>query len=317
MSRAAIVKHPALTGMAELMAMLSMRRPAWSKTERSFIKRFIRPLGMQEDAFGNLYKRIGTAPILWSSHTDTVHHSGGTQLLSLRSGVVTQADKQSNCLGADCTAGVWLMAEMIRAGREGLYVFHRAEEIGGKGSSFIAHDTPALLDGILYAVAFDRRGTHSVITHQGARCCSESFSASLGLALGMGHSSDSGGTFTDTANYVDLIGECSNLSVGYAHEHTKRESLDVAYLMALRDALVALDPAVLVSERKPGEADPDDWQFNWEDDEDQEPRHGYSGTLTMLVRDHPDEVADWLEEYGITADELETALWMRGCVVRK
>ena len=114
---------PALSGLDELMAMLSFRRPAWTKTERHFIERFIRPLGVTEDTFGNLYKRVGTAPILWSSHTDTVHTQGGKQLLSLaNNGVVTQADTQSNCLGADCTAGVWLMAEMIRANRHGLYV---------------------------------------------------------------------------------------------------------------------------------------------------------------------------------------------------
>lgn len=312
---------PALTGTAELLTMLAMRRPAWSKTERKFIERFIRPLGMQEDELGNLYKRIGDAPVLWSSHTDTVHTQGGTQLLSLVNGVVTQSDKQSNCLGADCTAGVWLMLEMIRAKRPGLYVFHRAEEIGGKGSEFIAKHRADILAGIKFAVAFDRRDKHSVITHQWhGRCCSDAFAASLANALGMHHSHDSGGSFTDTANYTDLIGECSNLSVGYLHEHTKRESLDTHYLTELRDALLRLDPADLVSERIPGSIDPDDYApvvtFDpWDDDN--ETRHRGVGSLQSLVRDHPDEVADWLEEYGINADELETAIFLRGGIVRK
>ena len=308
-----------------MLAMLAYKRPAWSKTERSFINRFIRPLGVEEDAFGNLYKRIGTTPVLWSSHTDTVHNKGGKQLLTFASGIVRAEDVQSNCLGADCTAGVWLMIQMIRAGKHGLYVFHRAEEIGGRGSEFIASKTPELLDGISYAIAFDRRGTSSVITHQAyGRCCSNAFASSLGAALGLGHEADSGGTFTDTANYTDLVGECSNLSVGFASEHTKRETLDVVYLERLRDALLAADLSGLVAKRLPGEVDPDDYCFNksdpmafdpWDED-DQEPK-ARGATLASLVRDHPDEVADWLEDYGITADEIATAIYLRGGVLRR
>lgn len=312
-------EFPTLSGAEELLAMLTFRRPAWSKTERQFIVRFLHPLGLQEDELGNLYKRIGTAPVLWSSHTDTVHTQGGMQLLKVSKGIVAQADKQSNCLGADCTAGVWLMMEMIRAKRPGLYVFHRAEEIGGKGSEFIAKHRADILAGIEYAVAFDRRDKHSIITHQYAgRCCSDAFAASLSNALAMRHVYDGGGSFTDTANYTDLIGECSNLSVGYMNEHTKRETLDFNYLQELRDALLRLDPSELVSERKPGEVDPDDYDdvTMWHD-EDQEPRYSYVGSLQSLVRDHPDEVADWLEEYGINSDELETAIFLRGGIVRR
>jgi hypothetical protein len=320
MTRAATAPaFPALSGSAELLAMLAMRRPAWSKTERNFIYRFLKPLGLQEDELGNLYKRIGDAPVLWSSHTDTVHTQGGTQLLRFANGIVSQADKASNCLGADCTAGVWLMVEMIRAKRPGLYIFHRAEEVGGKGSEFIAKHRADILAGIEYAVAFDRRGHTSVITHQWAgRCCSDAFAASLANALGMRHTHDSGGSFTDTANYTDLIGECSNLSVGYMNEHTKRETLDFNYLQELRDALLHLDPSDLVLERKAGEVDPDDYDdVTLCRDDDQEPRFSNCGSLQSLVRDHPDEVADWLEEYGINADELETAIFLRGGIVRK
>lgn len=308
---------PALTCQAELLAMLSFRRPAWSNTEREFINRFIRPLGMQEDNIGNLYKRIGDAPIVWSCHTDTAHERGGKQLLSFANGIVKQSDPKSDCLGADCTAGVWLMVQMIRAKRPGLYIFHRAEEIGGIGSSFIAEDTPGLLAGILYAVAFDRRGTSSIITHQaGGRCCSEAFAGSFSKALGMAHRADSGGSFTDTANYTGLIGECSNLSVGYENEHRPSESLDTVYLERLCAALLQLDCAALVSERVPGAIDEEEFG-DWPNVFDQEPLpHHYGDTIAHLVRDHPDEVADWLEEYGITADEIATAIYMRGGMLK-
>jgi hypothetical protein len=320
MSRASKVLPiiPALSGIAELMAMLEYRRPAWSHTETKWINRFLLPLGLEEDAYGNLYKRIGTAPVLYSCHTDTAHHAGGKQTISLLNGTIAQCDAKSNCLGADDTAGAWLMVEMIRAGKPGLYIFHRAEEVGGLGSSYIAKHTPGLLADILYAIAFDRRGNTSIITHQGNRTCSDVFAKSLGRALAMGHVPDSGGLFTDTANYTDLIGECTNVSVGYQNEHTKRETLDAEYLLALRDAVLALDVTGLVAERQPGDVDPDDYSFNWQDelDADQEPRGHTSQPLASLLRDHYDEVADWLEDYGITADEVATAIYMRGGVIR-
>jgi hypothetical protein len=40
----------------------------------------------------------------------------------------------SNCLGADCTTGVWLILEMIKANVPGVYVIHSDEEVGGKGA---------------------------------------------------------------------------------------------------------------------------------------------------------------------------------------
>jgi hypothetical protein len=302
----------------ELFSMLAMRRPAGSKTERRFIREHLAPLGLTQDSFGNLYIRIGDAPIMWSSHTDTVHKQGGMQLLAVSDGIVSVPDKQSNCLGADCTAGVWLMVQMIRAGKPGLYIFHRAEEIGGQGSEHIASCNEALLAGILYAVAFDRRGTQSIITHQwGGRCCSATFARSLSAALGMGHGLDDGGSFTDTANYTHLIGECTNLSVGYAHEHSRQETLNLPYLYRLRDALLAFDWTALDYEREPWDTADDEWRKeldDWADDNEQ--RFGYR-SMAGLLRDHPNEVADWLEEYGITPDEVATAIYMRGGVIRR
>lgn len=308
---------------AELLAMLSYRRPAFSKTERRFIREYLRPLGMTEDSFGNLYKRIGDAPILWSCHTDTVHSIGGIQTLCVTADTVRVADKRSNCLGADNTVGIWLMVEMIKANKPGLYVFHRAEEIGGQGSSHIAECNEALLTGLKYAVAFDRRGTSSIITHQaGGRCCSDVFASSLARALRLGHVHDSGGTFTDTANYTHLIGECSNVSAGFHSEHTSKERLDLAYVRSLREALLSFDWQALEHERQPGDLDPDEEELNqawdiWGDGDDQMPFRSRSNSVDRLVQDHPAEIADWLESHGITAEELEEAIYQRGGIIRK
>lgn len=247
---------------SRLLTMLQYMRPAGSRSERKFINRFIRPLGVTQDAAGNLIKRIGDAPtVLWSSHTDTVHRRGGRQLIAITGDTVTAPD--SDCLGADCTTGVWLMCEMVRLGVPGLYVWHREEEVGGLGSSYIATKTPGLLEGIKYAIAFDRYGKSSVITHQGSRCCSDDFAESLIAQLGNNYVIDTGGTFTDTANYTELVGECSNISVGYFNQHRHTESQSIDHALWLLERMACLDVSKLASTRKPG--DPDDygaWYYN-------------------------------------------------------
>lgn len=318
-----------ISELKSLQSMLTFRRPAGSPTERNFISTWIKPLGMEQDGAGNLIKKIGDSPVLWSCHTDTVHRKGGMQIVSYHQGYLWTADKNSNCLGADDTAGCWLLREMILAKKPGLYVFHRGEEVGGKGSSFICDDTPELLDGIQMAVAFDRRGTSSVITHQwGGRCCSNTFADTFCIELGMGHKLDSGGSFTDTANYTDLVPECTNVSVGYYSEHSDKESLDTNYLFQLRDNILKMDVESLVVERDPSIVDSyakydryendftGQWdRHGWDVWEDQEPRPRHTVTLWRLVRDNPDEVADALEEYGISATMLAEDIARRGGVV--
>lgn len=298
-----------------LHEMLTYRRPAGSKAERKFIRRFLRPLGVEQDGAGNLIKRIGDAPVMWSSHTDTVHKSGGRQATceDTKTGYITAINQ--SCLGADDTVGVWLMVEMIKREVPGLYIFHRAEEIGAYGSMHIANATPRLLAGIQYAIALDRKGTKSIVTNQmGSRCCSDAFANALGKALDLGMSADDSGVFTDTVNYIEHVPECTNISVGYYDHHTAREKLFVPHAMALLEALCALDVSSLPVERIPGPA-------TYDDDADQEPWPDQAPTefgacgwnsrgldnydaLRELCKRFPDEVADFLDGYGITADEI-------------
>lgn len=305
------------SGVSTLLEMLTYRRPASSKTERRFIREHIFPLGMSIDDAGNVYKRIGDAPVLWSCHTDTVHRAGGQQLVTVQDGyAMLPKDSLSNCLGADDTAGVWLMREMILAERPGLYVFHRGEEIGGVGSSHVARKGSRLLEGTLCAIALDRAGTNDVITHQGGRCCSDTFAQRLADKLGMGFRPDDSGVFTDTANYVDHIGECTNLSVGYYKQHRTEECLDIPFLLSLRDRLLEIDTADLPIVRKPGEADAYDfggWADRYSDFTDY--RSWFDqGTMSDLVRSHPEEIADLLIDYGFDMKELLRELGQRGVI---
>ena len=307
--------------------MLTYCRPAYSKTDEAFIDKFIRPTGVVSDKVGNLVKIIGDSPtVMWSCHTDTVHKKKGFQGIDFKGQYILRKDQfeKKACLGADDTAGVWLMLEMIRAKKEGMYIFHRAEEIGGKGSSHIEKNTPELLDGIKYAIALDRKGTRDVITHQGMmRCCSNEFASSLVDAIGMKYKPDDTGSFTDTDNYTDLVGECTNLSVGYEHAHTSKETLDAGFLMRLRQRLVALDYSKLTEKRKKGEEDPD-YHNQWDNWYYKDSRFGWDtsniivddgyGTakgddLDDLVYDYPDVAVKMLKDYGITTSDMRDEIY--------
>lgn len=262
-----------MTPTGKLLEMLSYRRPMGSATERAFITRFILPLSPIQDDYQNYHVWIanpdGTSSrVLWSCHTDTVHKAEGRQIVRYDplTGVIDLSRRAkrtgSNCLGADDTAGVFILTELIAAKVPGHYIFHYGEERGGHGSSDIANLQPELLDGAEIAIALDRRGHGDIVTFQyGMRCASEAFATSLGAALLAVDSrlpyTSTHGVYTDTAEYIGIVAECTNLSVGYFHEHTPLECLDSAHVFQLLNALKRLDTSSLVVKRDPTE---DDWR---------------------------------------------------------
>lgn len=292
-----------IRGTKALSRMIRWRRPANSKTERRFIHRWLDSLGLECDGYGNRYIRIGETNTMWSCHTDTVHREGGFQQVTMQGHciILSKNERQSNCLGADDTAGVWLMREMILARKPGFYVFHRAEECGCRGADYFVQHNAHLLTGITMAIALDRKGYSSVITHQGPRTCSDEFAKALAFKLGDEFRPDDTGLFTDTACYTELIPECTNLSVGYGLQHSKSEYQDAAFLVELRDKLLALDTSDLPIVRDPKVVDND--YSKWWDVADQTPTL-HQDSLFTLVRDYPNEVADLLDSLGVTASDV-------------
>jgi hypothetical protein len=114
------------------------------------------------------------------------------------------------------------------------------------------------------AIALDRQGTTDVITHQSwGRCCSDTFALALAAALGTAYRPVEG-VYTDTAEYVNVIPECTNISVGYYHQHTAWEYLDSRYLFRLLNVLLKLDTTKLPIVRDPLKAES---KFeDWDDD---------------------------------------------------
>ena len=312
-----IIKHSATIAQQELVNMLTHRRPARSKTEVAFVDHYIDSLPqIYSDSYGNRYCKIGKAPsVLWSCHTDTVHTKDGNQSIVIDGDNVRLAktEKQSSCLGGDDSAGVWIMRQMIKRRIEGLYIFHRDEEVGGLGSDFIAKNNARELEHIQVAIALDRRGYDSVITHQGLRTASDDFAKSLSKQLGGLYKPDSGGTFTDTANYKHLIPECSNLSCGYNDAHSALESQNIRFASQLLDRLCEIDFSKITVARNPADIDDDlyysrgssffddDWHFT---KPARRSRRDTYQELLDLVSLYPREVADFLESQGFTADDI-------------
>jgi len=251
----------------------SYGRPAGSANETYYVERFCKNpilmnMGLTEDGYsfdgregGNLFLKIGKDPkVLFSCHTDTVDrgstfYAGEKKeiMLDISDMRIKKKNKTNPCLGADDGTGIWLCWELIKAGVEGLYIFHRAEEVGGRGSSYIANEDVEELEKYDFAVAFDRKDNFSIITQQvGQVCASQEFVDSLSEQLGMNHRADPGGSFTDTANYTDYISECTNLSVGYFNAHSGNEQQDLVYVREFRDALIKVDWNKVVAQREVG-----------------------------------------------------------------
>lgn len=247
--------------MRTLDTALSMKRPHNGLGEKNMLAHVLLTCTTHApdarwtyDADGNLHIDTRTAPhhrTLFVAHVDTVHRDDGHNHIRKTDSVWYAAGSQ---LGADNGAGVAIAVHLLGCGTPGRYVFTVGEEPGGIGASALARRDPALLRQFDRAITFDRRGTSSVITHQGARCCSDAFAEALCAQLcdrGLLYMPDDSGVYTDTAEFVDDIGECTNISVGYEREHSDVEALDILHFQALAIAAATIDwdslPAVRVA----------------------------------------------------------------------
>ncbi|MBI5270671.1 MAG: hypothetical protein HY856_13450 [Burkholderiales bacterium] len=278
--------------MDTLRRALSLKRPYGSREEGMLLAALVDHALLDRtwiDAAGNLHIDLRSErrhTTLFVAHVDTVHTKGGInafddstptwkaipagpQVPKLGPNGMPMVGKKTrrpvfvstrdNALGADDGAGVAILAGLIAARKPAYYVFTRGEECGGVGARHLADFHAELLAEFDRAIAFDRRGTTSVITHQGrGRCASEAFGEALSTALndqGMLYMPDDTGIYTDTAEFTDIIPECTNVSVGYENEHGDRESLDTQHLQMLFGAVLAIDFDALPTVREPGDDD--------------------------------------------------------------
>lgn len=308
-----------------LRSLLSLRRPYGSVEEgiagdlvRKAVLEHAPHIVWDKDAHGNTWAQVGEDNgVVFTAHLDTVHRTPGTQelfILDLDQGTFIGADHEGKetVLGADDAAGIFLMTEMMKAGVAGKYMFFIGEECGGIGSSAFVRDNPDFSANVV--VSFDRRGTGSVITHQGGwETCSPQFGAALAKALNqngagtLAYHTDDGGLYTDSREFAEIVPECTNVSVGYFHEHTAKETLNLTHLLNLRDALLKIEWGKLPVHRVP--VSDVAWDADWAGrsstwyDVPKDNTKELSGRITTYINGHWDAVSSDLRQLLLDMEE--------------
>jgi hypothetical protein len=206
------------------------------------IKSGLFPKNIEMDSHGNYFYKVGESRTIFASHLDTACKDS-TSVTHVIDGDTIKTDGKT-ILGADDKAGVTVMLFMMLHNVPGLYYFFIGEEVGCVGSGLASKygDFKGKYDRI---ISFDRRDVDSVITFQSStRCCSDKFADALAKELnrsGLKYEKDDTGVYTDSAEFTDIIPECTNLSVGYYREHTHNESQDIKHLEKLAKACLKVD----------------------------------------------------------------------------
>lgn len=321
---------------AKLLTILTYRRPHDDAFTAQFVEKYIASVGATKlDEVGNYGLLVrnddGTDPeTMFSCHYDTVHGIGKIQKVCYDPTLRMAYKDDEMPLGADDGAGVWLLLYLLKHGVPGLYLWHAGEEKGCIGSKYLASQKPEWLTRIKRAIAFDRRDTTHIITHQGGeRGCSKEFAEAFAVELnktGLKYAADPTGLYTDTREYFDLIPECTNISVGYEGEHSKSEMLDVGHVMKLAEVLVTIDFEKLPVKRDhtaPAEYEYDHYGYGYGYNygsgyvSGKKPKYsnGYSSNrctleyedLVELCNDSPHTAAMLISNFGATQDDWTAA----------
>lgn len=233
----------------------------------SFLKSYL-PKGSIKDEHGNYFLVIGEKPTtMFTCHLDTACIKQ-EKVKHIQVENIIKTDGKT-ILGADDKAGMTVILYMIEKKIPGLYYFFIGEEVGCIGSGKLSDNWSNFeySQSIKKCVSFDRRGTKSIITNQFyGTCCSDEFGQDLADKLnatgnGLSMELDDTGIMTDSAKFMHLIPECTNISVGYYNEHTKSEYQNIDFLSRLCKAVTMIDWESLAVVRDP------DLDFDDEDDD--------------------------------------------------
>lgn len=265
---------------------LQLTRYTYPYGSESFLKSYL-PEGTKKDKYGNFYYAIGEKPTtMFTCHLDTACSKQQRVNHVIQKNIIKTDGK--TILGADDKAGMVVLLYMIENKVPGLYYFFIGEEVGCIGSSKLSNtwSESEYSYSISKVVSFDRRSNCSIITHQYfGRCCSEKFAEELAFKLNnagynLKLSPDNTGLVTDSAQFMDIIPECTNISVGYDYEHTNSEYQDIDYLTRLCKSVVSIDWESLTIERDPYNSTEnefeDEFEFGDEFDDEEYSEEYYS-----------------------------------------
>jgi hypothetical protein len=199
---------------------------------------------LKKDNIGNYYVKIGDSKTLFTSHLDT-YSKKRVKINHVINNNIIKTDGNS-ILGGDNKNGVVILIYMIINKVPGTYFFFIGEEsivngVGCYGSTNALKTNKEFFKQFDKAIAFDRRGKGSLVKRQSGRyCASDEFANSL-----INEFSKQGLEFhkdnayrTDTAVFMDIIPEITNLSSGGSYEHTFMESSDIDYIEKIANASI-------------------------------------------------------------------------------
>lgn len=216
--------------------------------EFQFYDDTLKDMGFIRNERGNYWLTVGdgTSKTLFVGHLDTADNRPMIVSHVYNADTHMVHTKGDTILGADDRAGVAVMLYLISQNVPGHYLLVIGEEVGCVGSS----DEAKFIEKGKYdrAIEFDRMGTSEIITHQlGVRTASRQFARAL--AHEYRKSSDGiirlepsdNGVYTDTNQFTEVISECTNVAIGYKHQHTANEVQDMHFLIAIAKASVKVN----------------------------------------------------------------------------
>jgi hypothetical protein len=216
------------------------------------------PDAVERDEFGNYSMTIGKSETLFTSHLDTV----STEMEKVNhviEGNIIKTDG-TTILGGDNKTGVCILLNMIEHNIPGTYYFFAGEEPTAKegglyGSKHALAANPEFFKKFKRAICFDRKYEGSIVIRQMARyTCSNEFVQALTDQFetqGLPFRPDETGWYTDTAVFINVIPEVTNLSSGTYKEHSENEYVDMNYLERVAEAALHIDWENLPTVRVP------------------------------------------------------------------
>jgi len=229
------------------------------------------PNGIQKDGCENYYMKIGDSRTIFTCHMDTACGEYEKVNHVIRGNMISTDGR--TVLSGDDKNGMTILLYMIYRKVPGTYYFFAGEECGMVGAHYILQKNREFFYDYDRMVSFDRRAYHSVITHQiGRRGCSQEFALALAEELNSKNADfkyvpDSTGIYTDSASFIGIIPEITNLSVGYFGEHSHGERTDIKFLSDLARAACAVNWESLPVGDKSRDKDVDRWGYGgneWE-----------------------------------------------------
>ena len=209
------------------------------------------PSGYKKDTIGNYYYEIGNSETLFTTHLDTycTKYEKVNHVIDEKDTYKIKTD-ETTILGGDNKLGCSILIGMISRGITGVYYFFLGEETilsgGLYGSREALKANPEYFKKFKRCIAFDRRQYGSIVVRQmGRMCCSMDFAKKIAEDFdirGIKWDEMGGyGYYTDTAIFMDVIEECTNISVGGFDEHYKTEWVDLNYTYKVFEAALEMD----------------------------------------------------------------------------